>query len=354
MRDRVKALQASFRSELDGYIITDLINMLYLTDFLGAATMFVPNEGESTLYIHDVNFEAGLVEAKNCRVKLAKRGENLIKNVSEQIMSQKLSKLGFDKMNVQTYEKFRKYLKNTRLEAKSEYIWKLRRVKDEDELKKIRKAGELTVEGMRTAFEAIKKGLKEYEVAAEIEYAMRTCGSYGVAFDTIVASGPRSAYPHGGCGERKLRIGDLVVVDFGAIYKNYRADMTRTFVVGKATTKQRKYHAVVALAQEKAFQKIQDGVKATEPDMAARETISREGYEKYFVHGLGHGIGLETHEQPTLNPTSKDILEAGNVVTDEPGIYIVGFGGFRIEDTILVKKDIGERLTSGLHVLEAS
>ena len=207
---------------------------------------------------------------------------------------------------------------------------------------------------MQTACETIKAGRREYEIAAEIEYTMRLHGSYGTAFDTIVASGPHSAYPHGGCGERKLKNGDLVVVDIGATYKNYRADMTRTFVVGKLSTKQEKVYTVVRRAQEKAFQKIRDGAKASEADAAARNLIERAGYGEYFVHGLGHGVGLEVHEQPVLNSTSKDVLKAGNVVTDEPGIYIVGFGGFRIEDTVLVKKDKSERLTAGLYVLKKS
>lgn len=360
LKNRIKALKTAFRKEFDGYLITNPFNMLYFTELLGAAdslgaiAMLVPSEDESILYIYGVNYEWANAEAKNCKVELIKSGENGVKNIADHVKSHKLKKLGFDTMNIEAYQKFDKALRNTKLEARSEYIWNLRRVKDEDELKKMRKAAELTVGGMQAAYEAIKAGLREYEVAAEIEYTMRTHGSYGVAFDTIVASGPRSAYPHGGCGERKLKHRDLVVVDIGATYKNYRGDMTRTFVVGKPSSKQKKIYAIVKTAQEKAFQKIRNGAKAAEPDVAARGIIERAGYIKYFVHGLGHGIGLEVHEQPVLNPISKDVLKAGNVVTDEPGVYIVGFGGFRIEDTVLVKKDKAERLTEGLYVLKKS
>ena len=362
MHNRIQALKANFESNFDGFIIfdqanmqTNQIHMLYLTDFLGAAALLAPIEGENVLFVYSVNYEAAKTEAKNCRVELIKRGEDLIKKLAEHVRNLKLKKLGFDTMSVLTYQKFSKILKHTtRLEAKSEYVWHLRRVKDGGELRKMRKAAELTVQGMQTAYEAIKTGLREYEIAAEIEYTMRAHGSYGVAFDTIVASGPRSAYPSGGCGERKLKNGDLVVVDIGATYKNYRGDMTRTFVVGKPSSKQKKIYAIVKTAQEKAFQKIRNGAKAAEPDVVARGIIERAGYIEYFVHGLGHGIGLEVHEQPVLNPTSKDVLKAGNVVTDEPGIYIVGLGGFRIEDTVLVKKDKAERLTEGLYVLKKS
>ncbi|MFQ6068530.1 MAG: M24 family metallopeptidase [Candidatus Bathyarchaeia archaeon] len=355
MKNRIQTLKASFKKDFDGYIVTNPINILYFTDFLGAVVLLVPREDESILYVYGVNYEEAKAEVENCRVELVKRNEDLIKKVVKQIRSQKLKKLGFDAMNFQTYEKFRKTLKNAAtLEAKSEYVWNLRKVKDEDELKKMRKAAKLTVEGMQTACETIKAGLREYEVAAEIEYTMRTRGSYGVAFDTIVASGIRSAYPHGGCSERKLKKGDLVVVDIGATYKNYRADMTRTFVVGNPSAKQEKIYDVVKTAQEKAFKKTCEGVKAAELDAAARNVIERARYGEYFVHGLGHGIGLEVHEQPVLNSTSKDVLKSGNVVTDEPGVYIIGFGGFRIEDTVLVRKGKAERLTEGFYILKCS
>lgn len=359
MKSRVQALKDSFKEEFDGYIITNPVSMLYFTellgapDSLGATVMLVPIENESILYIWGVNYEWAKAEVKNCKVELVKRGEDLIKKAAKQIKSQKLKKLGFDSMNTQMYQKFTKTLKKAaKLEAKSEYIWNLRRVKDKDELKKIRKATKLTVQGMQTAHDVIKAGLREYEVAAEIEHTMRTSGSYGVAFETIVASGLRSAYPHGGCGERKLERGDIVVVDIGAKYRNYCADMTRTFSVGNPSARQKKIYTIVQTAQEKAFQKMRDGVGAAEADATARGIIDKAKYSKYFVHGLGHGIGLEVHEQPSLSPTSKDVLKTGNVVTDEPGIYIVGFGGFRIEDTVLVRKAKAERLTQGLYFLK--
>ncbi len=359
MRNRIEALKDSFGKEFDGYIVTNPVNLLYFTellgaaDSLGAAAMLIPSDGKSVLHIYGVNYEWARAEAKNCRVELVRRGEDLTKKLAEQIRSKKLKKLGFDAMSIQMHKTLSAALKkNSKLENKGELVWNLRRVKDEEELRRMRKAAELTVKGMQTAHETIKAGLREYEVAAEIEYAMRTRGSYGVAFETIAVSGPRSAYPHGGCGERKLRNGDIVVVDIGAVYKNYRGDMTRTFIVGKPSTKQKKIHVVVREAQEKAFQKIREGAKASEVDRVARRSIEKGGYGEYFVHGLGHGIGLEVHEQPTLNSTSKDVLKAGNVVTDEPGIYLVGFGGFRVEDTVVVRKDGAERLTAGLYVLK--
>jgi Xaa-Pro dipeptidase len=204
---------------------------------------------------------------------------------------------------------------------------------------------------MQVAAETIQPGVREYEVAAEIEYSMRRSGSWGTAFDTIVASGVHSAYPHGGCTEQKIREGDLVVVDIGASYRNYQSDMTRTFVAGKPSVKQEKVYGVLKEAQEKGFRSIRSGVKAADVDGVARNVIKEAGYLEGFVHSLGHGVGMEVHEFPMLSPISKDVLGVGNVVTVEPGIYLVGFGGIRLEDTVLVEEAEAEKLTKGEYVL---
>ncbi len=360
MKARVQALRESFEKEFDGYLVTNAVNLLYFTellgapDTLGAAVMLIPRKGESTLHIYGVNYEWAKAEAKNCKVEQIKKGEDLTKKLTAQVRRLKLKRLAFDTLNVQAHRKFSKALGKIGLEEKGEYIWNLRRVKDEDELRKMRKAAKLTEIGMKAAYDTIKAGLSEIQVAAEIEYAMRTHGSHGLAFETSVASGPRSAYPHGGCGEHRLGRGNVVVVDIGARYKNYCADMTRTFVVGKPSAKQAKIYAAVENAQEEAFQKVREGAKAADVDAVARKVLDKAGYGNCFVHGLGHGIGLEVHEQPNLSSASKDVLKSGNVVTDEPGVYIVGFGGFRVEDTVLVRKSKAERLTDGLRVLRKS
>lgn len=204
---------------------------------------------------------------------------------------------------------------------------------------------------MKTALETVKPGVKEYEVAAEIEYAMRKLGSGGTAFETIVASGASSAFPHGGCTAREIRQGDLVVVDIGATYQYYCADMTRTFVAGKASAKQKRIYNVVREAQEDAFKTIKADVPVSDVNAAARQKIEAAGLGEFFVHRLGHGVGLEVHEPPSLSQTSKETLAAGNVVTVEPGIYLPSYGGVRIEDTVLVQKNAAEKLTIGLYCL---
>jgi len=353
LKSRVDTLKDSFeREKLGGYIVASATNILYFTGFLGGARLFVPKEGERVLYVYGVNYEDAKETAKGCRVELVKRGDDADQKVADQIKSLKLGHVGFDTLGASAYLKLAKTLKDIELTDKGKLVWELRKVKDETELRHMRRAAELTNEGMKAAFETIRPGMREYEVAAEIEYAMRRLGSWGVAFDTAVASGVRSAYPHGGCDDREIRRGDLVVLDIGAKYHNYRADLTRTVAVGKPSSKQVRIYEVVREAQDKAFHSVQAGVKACDVDGVARGLIEKEGYGEYFVHSLGHGIGLNVHEPPSLNPESKEELRVGNVVTVEPGIYIVEFGGVRIEDTVLVRKDGAEKLTKVSYVLK--
>lgn len=353
LNHRTEALRASLRNEeLDGYLVTNENSIFYFTGFLGGAKLLIPRHGESLLYVQGVNYEAARQTAKNCMVGLVKRKEKIDLKVAGDIRSLKLKRVGFDSLDASAYLKLSMALKVVRLKALEKLVWDLRKVKDETELKYMRRAAELTSLGVKTGIETVRPGLREYEVAAEMEYAMRRLGSDGAAFDTIVASGVRSAFPHGGCTDRKIRKGDLVVIDVGAKYRHYRADITRTMAVGKPSPKQRRVHEIVKEAQERAFQSIKTKVRACDVDKAARELIEKEGYGEFFVHGLGHGIGLEVHEPPSLNPENKETLKAGNVVTVEPGIYVVNFGGVRIEDTVLVLEDRAERLTEAPYNLE--
>jgi len=346
LKSRVDALKNFFeREKLNGYIVADETNILYFTSFSGGERLLVPGEGENVLYVRGVNYEEAKETARNCKVELVKFGEEADRKVADQIEGLKLGRVGFDNLSASAYLKLHKALKDVKLEDKGKLVWELRKVKDETELRHMRKAAELTSKGMEVAFETIRPGVREYEVAAEMEYAMRRMGSWGVAFDTAVASGARSAYPHGGCTDRKIRRGDLVALDMGAKYENYRADLTRTMTVGEPSIKQVRIHKVVREAQDKAFQSVRAGAKACDIDAVARKLIEREGYGKHFVHRVGHGIGLDIHEPPSLNPETEDKLKVGNVVTVEPGIYIVEFGGVRIEDTVLVRKDGAEKLT---------
>jgi Xaa-Pro aminopeptidase len=351
---RIDALKqrAVKEGKFDGFLIFNSANLIYLTGFCGASALLIPADGESRAYVYGVNHAHAKAELNEFRVELVKRNENLMAKIAKQAEALAIKRLAVDALNVESWRALAESLGDEKnLAADNGFIQALRRVKDENEIELLRKAAELTSEGMRVAYETVAAGMKEYEVAAEIEYAMRKQGSSGTAFETIVASGVCSAFPHGGCSDKEIRKGDLVVVDVGATYKFYRSDMTRTFVAGKPSEKQKKLYQIVKTAQEEAFEAVKPSVKAADVDGVARKLIADAGYGDYFVHGLGHGVGLEVHEPPTLSPDSRDVLAAGNVVTVEPGIYLVGYGGVRIEDTVLVGKAGAEKLTNGPYAL---
>jgi len=353
--DRIDSLRelAFEKKGFDAFLVGNEKNLLYLTGTPGAFCLLIPKKGESIVYVYGVNYQQTKAEAKGFKVELVKAGEKLTERLAPQLKTFKIGKLATDSLSYDYYHLLAKGLRGrTRLNAQGGLIWQLRRVKDEKELQLMRKAGKITSVGMHTAYENIRPEITEIEVAAEIEYSMRKEGGWGTGFETIVASGIRSAYPHGGCANRKIRKGDLVVVDIGAVYERYCSDMTRTIVAGEPSEKQEKMFAAVKTAQEKAFLALKAGAKGKNIDQIAREAIRNAGYEPYD-HGLGHGVGLEIHEPPMLGANSKDKLVAGNVVTNEPGIYIPNFGGIRIEDTVLVEEGKAEKLTRGPYTLEA-
>jgi Xaa-Pro aminopeptidase len=340
---------------LDAFMVGHEKNLYYFTGAPGAYCLLIPRKGESIVFVYGVNYEGVKAEAKGVKVELLKAGEKLGEKFAPFFMSSKVETLGVDSVTHDFYSMLAKSLRGkARLKARSDLVSKLRRVKDENELALMRKAGVITSAGMQAARESIRPGVTEVEVAAEIEYAMRKKGGWGTGFETIVASGIRSAFPHGGCENRKIRENDLIVVDIGSLYEYYHSDMTRTFVAGTPSEKQEKLFQIVKTAHERAYQAIKAGVKGKNVDHAARKAIEDASYGKYFVHGLGHGVGLEIHEAPSLSASSKDTLIACEVVTDEPGIYFPGFGGIRIEDTVLVQKGKGEKLTKGPYTLKTT
>jgi len=354
LKHRIESLKHLFETEkLDGYLVAKEVNLVYFTNYLSEeAKLLVPRDGESVLYVDGRFYEEAKEKVKSCKVELVKKKAALDEAVQSQMKDLKLKHVGFDSLDVAVYLNFSKALGNTELIPRNEIVMQLRKVKDKQEIECIRNAAELTSGGMKAAIESVRPSLREYEVAAEAEYKMRKSGSGMLAFDTIVAGGFHSAFPHARSTDYKIKEGDLVVIDLGASFQHYRADMTRTVVAGKPSSKQKKVYKIVKDAQEKAFQSVKAEVNCKDVDAIARKHIEKEGYAEYFVHGLGHGVGLEVHEMPTLNSESKDVLESGNVVTVEPGIYMVGFGGVRIEDTVLVRENKGEKLTKASYTLK--
>ncbi len=351
---RIDALkEQSVASNIEFFLITDIKNVYYFTGFLDISDaticLIIPSGATPLLLTYPLSYELALEKAGGCTVKSVESGK-----ISEQIINKAVSlnvkKAYFDKLDFPTYLKLRD--KGIDVNQDGDMIWKLRRIKDADEIELMRKAAKLADIGMQAGLEAVKVGVFEYEIAAEVEYAMRKGGSEGTAFETVVASGPRSAFPHGLCSDRRIQGGDFVTLDLGAVHKGYRSDITRTTIAGKASKRKKELFNLVLKAQEEAFHHIRPGIVGKEVDNVARKIIDDGGYGKMFVHGLGHGVGLDIHEPPRLSPRSNDVLEAGNMVTDEPGVYIKGFGGVRIEDLIHVLADGGERLTKTPRGLE--
>lgn len=334
------------KDNLQGFLAHNSKNIYYLTGFMstGGAYLLVPEDSEPILWISKLEWNRAKEEAENCDLRMIKQRSRIERTLSKELDDSKLKKVGFDEIAVREYLAL---IKEWGGELKNEVqlIWNLRKVKDDEEIAIMKEAAKLADLGVQVALETAAPGIDEFRVAAEAEYAMRIRQSEGTAFETIVASGLRSAFPHGPPTKRKIQRGDLVVVDIGAIFRNYRSDITRTIVAGRPSKKQNEIFNTVIEAQEIALRRYKDKMKCSLVDRTARSLITKKGYGKYFTHGLGHGIGLDIHEPPTISPNSKDHLEKGCLVSNEPGIYIPGVGGLRVEDMILVGQNSGERIT---------
>lgn len=250
------------------------------------------------------------------------------------------------------YVTFSKFASLKRISPKSvfspvsSHIDKIRMIKDDSEIEKIKTAARIADSAFSYILDKISVGKTERQIALDLEYFMKSQGAEGLSFDTIVASGVRSALPHGTATDKVIESGDFVTLDFGCKYKGYCSDMTRTVVVGKASQNQKEIYNTVLTAQKASLDTIRAGELAKAVDDAARSIIIDAGYGKNFGHGLGHSLGLMVHESPSCSPKSADILTENMLMTIEPGIYIEDFGGVRIEDLVLITKDGHENLTS--------
>lgn len=268
----------------------------------------------------------------------------------EEFLEEKLGsmdKIGVNSTEI-TYYAVNQIMENSGAELVdvSDPIIDARNFKDEKEIEVMKKACDIASKAAENIADFIEPEVKEYEIAAELSYRMKKIGATGDAFETISSSGPNTAEPHYTSGDRKVEVGDFVLLDFGALFKQYRSDITRTYVVGEASKKQRKMYDTVLKAQKAALDMIEPGVKGTDVHNAAAEIIDSTEFEGKFIHGLGHSLGLATHDGTGLNPSIDITLEPGMVFTVEPGIYIPGYGGVRIEDDIVVTEEGYELLTS--------
>lgn len=244
-----------------------------------------------------------------------------------------------DRLSFSDYIVYKEKLNGVEIVQLEQTIEKIRMIKDAEEVKLIETAASIADKAFEHILGFIKPGMTEIEVALELEFFMKKLGASALSFPTIVASGNRSSLPHGTASEKVINEGDFITLDFGCVYKGYCSDMTRTIVLGKASEKQKEIYNTVLEANEAALKAVKPGISCAELDKIARDIIVERGYGERFGHGLGHGVGREVHELPYVNARSKFDLEPGMVITDEPGIYIPGFGGVRIEELVLVTED---------------
>jgi Xaa-Pro aminopeptidase len=339
--DRLAALVAE--RELDALLVTNLVNVSYLTGFGGTNGACICG-ADQRVFLTDFRYTE--------RAEAEVEGWDVV-TVSDDwlggIASRLSGKTGFEDhhMAVRTLKRLEEKLpEGVTLEGAAGTVEKLRRVKDEAELAAIAAAAELADEIWRFSLERGLAGRSELDVARAAEARMRELGAEP-SFPTIVAAGPNGALPHAEPGEREIGRGELVVFDMGAKLDGYCSDGTRTFATGDPGEAARAVYETVLEAQEAALGTVKAGVKGEDVDSVARELIAAAGHGERFGHGLGHGVGIEVHEEPRLSPRSEDVLEAGEVVTIEPGIYLPGELGVRIEDLVVVTAE-GYRNLSGL------
>jgi Xaa-Pro aminopeptidase len=331
---------------LDCLLVTHPPNWYYLTGFTGESGVLVVSGGATTL-VTDGRFTVQAKEEVR-GVKVELQAGALYTVLGELLRKRGMKRIGFDpgQWTVAQLKIMRKAAgpKCRAVEAGG-IVEQLRKRKDEQELKVMRRAALLAGEVLESALKLMRPGVREAEIGAEIEYQMKQRGASGPSFETIVASGARSALPHARPTGKRLRKNELVVLDLGAILGHYCSDMTRTVYLGRAPKRVRGWYGAVQEAQAAGVAAVKAGVTCAEVDAAAREVLKKNGLDGYFVHSTGHGLGLEVHEEPRVARGQAIRLEAGNVITIEPGVYVEGAGGIRIEDDVAVQAGTNEMLT---------
>jgi Xaa-Pro aminopeptidase len=335
-RSRQKKLFRNASANTDALLITHLPNIRYLSGFTGSAGVLVVNGKRSVLFTDGRYRQQAKEEARHSRVVIG--SGSALASAAKWISDARLTALGIEAehMSVSVRSSLRRLLSRTvRLRETQGAVEALRMVKDEEELQHIREAARLGSSLLDTALGVIRPGVSEVEVAAEMEYDARQKGAEAMSFDTIVASGERSALPHGRASAAEITRG-FVVLDFGVILAGYCSDKTRTVYVGKPNARERQMYEAVRDAQLAAIDCVRAGITAGEVDSAARSVLKRAKLDKFFTHSTGHGVGLEIHEPPRIGSNQEESLQAGMVITIEPGVYIAEKGGVRIEDMVVV------------------
>jgi len=341
---RLARLQKTVRDHgLDALLITHLPNIHYLIGYSGSnGILVVPAQGKPHFFT-DFRYKAQVkIEVAGAKITIVDRERTLLDAIVDKQLFLDFDAVGFEENRIPfwVHDFIRKKFRNLKLVAKKELVEAMTMIKTDDEIAMIQKAAEIGDEVFDKVINMIKPGMSEREVSAEISYLTKKLGGDGDAFEVIVASGERSALPHGLASEKKLKKGELITLDFGVNYRGFNSDMTRTVALGKVSLELQKMYDVVRVAQQRAIDKARPGMNGRELDNVARDYITLHGYGSKFGHGTGHGLGIEVHEIPVIAQRGERFtLEPSQVFTIEPGIYIEGIGGVRIEDDVIMRKD---------------
>ncbi len=334
---------------IDALLVTALTNVRYLTGFSGEDSMLVAARRRSIL-VSDRRFETQIAEeCPGLDAHIRPATESMMEAVAQVVGRLKVQRLAFESRttSVQQWESLTRSLKPLALVPQPDLVEQLRIIKDADELREIRSAIRQAERGFSLLKAALRADMTEREAANDLEHAMRRFGARQASFEIIVAAGPRSALPHARPTSAMIGGADFVLIDWGATNASgYRSDLTRLVVTGTISPKLERLYGVVLDAHRRGIEAVRPGTAAHDVDSAARRVINRAGWGRYFGHGLGHGIGLDIHEDPRVSQSSTTVLKPGMVVTVEPGIYIPGWGGIRIEDDVLVTRTGHEVLSS--------
>lgn len=343
---RVEKLRELMEKEtVDGFLVTSSYNLRYLTNFTGTSGLAIitPNKA---FFVTDFRYtEQAAKQAQG--YEIVKHSGPIFEEVARICQQEEINALAFEESHVSfaEYTALEDVIEETPLVPISGMIESLREVKDQEEIDTIQHACHIADQAFDRVLKMVRPGMTEIEVANQLDFYMRSLGASSVSFETIVASGVRSAMPHGVASEKVIEQGDLITLDFGCYYNGYVSDMTRTFAIGDPGEKLKEIYQIVLEAQLKVLEAAKPGMSGIELDAIARDHIASFGYGEAFGHSTGHGIGLEIHEGPNVSFRADKLFVPGNVITDEPGIYLPGIGGVRIEDDLLITETGNKVLT---------
>jgi len=337
------------KNNMDGMLISSEANISYLTGFTGDSSRLIVSP-KGCAFLTDGRYTEQALKEIHSEITIFKwlndnrYGYETYAMAAREFQIKNLAFEG-DVMSYNDYAKLSKQIRGFTFQPLSGLVEELRQIKDADEIEKLRTACAISDKALEATIPYIKEGVTEQQILAQLEYFLKTMGGDDLSFETMVLSGAKTSMLHGKAGQKRIQKGDFILFDFGALYQGYHADISRTFVLGKANDQQKEMYQIIRQAQQASCNAVKAGVHGTEADKAVRQNIP-SNYIDYYYPGLGHGIGLEIHEFPFIKNTCDFVFQENMCLTIEPGIYIPDVGGLRIEDSILVSKDGFESLSN--------